>query len=415
LTWDRETSTNVRSLVKSWIGMELEGAIAAEAAGLVETARRLVSDFPPAQVPQGALLGAWFDAGLTWVHFPEGLGGRGCSRQCQPIVDDVMLEAGGTLTRQVGTIGYGIAAPTLVAFGSRELTDRLLRPLAAGEETWCQLFSEPGAGSDLANVSASATLADGKWTVNGQKVWSSRAHEARWGVLLARTDPSLPKHQGLTYFVIDMHQPGVEIRPLRQMTGRAEFNEVFLTEAMVPDAQRLGAVGEGWRVARTTLLNERMAIGSRKSSAGAPSAMADALRLWSDRPERRTPVLRDRLAALWIRAQAHRLTCERFSAAAALGQEAVIAKLVSAELRQAAYEFSMDLLGPEASTYGTYDMAGSNQDGTELQEKFLRSRANTIEGGSSEIIRNIIGERILGLPAEHQPDRGKPWREGHRG
>jgi alkylation response protein AidB-like acyl-CoA dehydrogenase len=256
--------------------------------------------------------------------------------------------------------------------------------------------------------------------LNGQKVWTSLAHRARWGLLLARTNPDLPKHKGLSYFVLDMHAHGVETRPLRQMTGQAEFNEVYLTDARIPDTHRLGAVGDGWRVAMTTLMNERSALGGSGNRRGS-GAIADAVSLWASRPDRRTPVLRDRLAQLWLRSEAQRLTAERSRAAATAGgpgPEGSIGKLVGAELNQQIYQFCMDFLGAEGLLYHGYAMDGPGAGGDwrgPVQQRFLRSRANTIEGGTSEVMRNILGGRILGLPGDLRADAGMPWKEVPRG
>lgn len=390
---------------------------------LVEAARAVVADHDPRSTPVPELLAAWYDAGLTWVHFPPGLGGRGASRGLQPSVDAVLREAGGPAdVRALNGIGFGMAAPTVVAHaGDDDLVASWLRPLATTEHIWCQLFSEPGAGSDLAGLSTAAVREGDEWVVTGQKVWTSVGHKARWGLLLARTDPDVPKHRGLTYFVLDMHAPGVEVRPLRQMTGQAEFNEVHLSGARIPDRHRLGAVGEGWRVAMTTLMNERSAIGKSESVRGR-GKIADAVALWAARPERQTPVLRDRLTRLWLRAEAQRLTAERSRAvatAAGPGPEASIGKLVGAELNQEIYEFCMELLGPEALLYDDYSVRDTLRPGADrlgpVQQRYLRSRANTIEGGTSEVLRNILGERVLGLPGDLRADAGMAWKEIPRG
>lgn len=260
--------------------------------------RTLLAEVDPAAVEPLEFLRARFDAGLAWVHFPVGLGGLGAPRASQGVVDAELAAAGAPDNdpRRIG-IGLGMAAPTILRYGTEEQKQRFLRPLWTGEEVWCQLFSEPGAGSDLAGLRTRAVRASGAegdpagtegrsgrdtpetarhgadgahdgdathdsdWLVDGQKVWTSGAHNARWAILIARTDPAVPKHQGITYFVCDMTDPGVEVRPLRQITGEAEFNEVFLTGVRIPDAHRLGAVGDGWRVAQATLMNERVAIG----------------------------------------------------------------------------------------------------------------------------------------------------------
>ena len=212
-----------------------------------------------------------------------------------------------------------MAAPTILRHGTDEQRRRWLRPLWTGEEVWCQLFSEPGAGSDLAALGTRAVRDGDDWVVTGQKVWTSMAHEARWAILIARTDPAVPKHQGITYFVCDMTAPGVEVRPLRQITGEAEFNEVFLTEVRIPDAYRLGDVGDGWRVAQTTLMNERVAIGGGAvpREAGMIGVVA---RTWRERPDLRTPGQHDALMRLWVAAEAGRLAAQRLREQLALGQ-----------------------------------------------------------------------------------------------
>lgn len=393
-----------------------------DAARIADAAHKVVQEHDPRSVPPAEFLGACFDVGLAWVHFPEGLGGLGVSRGLQSVADTIFQDAGAPAPASLNFIGYGLAAPTVQEHAQTdELKRRWLRPLVTAEEIWCQLFSEPGAGSDLAGLATSAVRDGDEWVINGQKVWNTLAHVARWGILIARTDPDVPKHKGLTYFVVDMHAPGVEVRPLRQMTGQAEFNEVYLTDVRIPDAHRLGAVGDGWRVAMTTLMNERSSIGASGSHRG-EGTIADAVALWAQRPERHTPVLRDRLAQLWLRAEAQRLTSERARVTATVrgpGPEGSLDKLVGAELNKQVYEFCMDLLGPEGLLYGDYTMRDTGPEeinsGGSLQQRFLRSRANTIEGGTSEVLRNIIGERVLGLPGDLRADSGRPWREVPRG
>jgi alkylation response protein AidB-like acyl-CoA dehydrogenase len=389
---------------------------------VAELAHQVVAEHDPQQVPVTEFLGAAYDAGLSWVHFPEGLGGLGVSRGLQAVADAILQGAGGPVPLGLNPMGYGMAAPTVREHAqSEDVKKALLRPLATTEDIWCQLFSEPGAGSDLAGLATAAVPDGDEWVLNGQKVWTSLAHKARWGLLLARTDPDAPKHRGLTYFVLDMHAPGVECRPLRQMTGQAEFNEVYITDARIPDAHRLGAVGDGWRVAMTTLMNERSALGASGSRRGA-GTIADAVGLWAQRPDLHTPILRDRLAQLWLRAEAQRLTSERSRASATAGgpgPEGSIGKMVGAELNQQIYQFCMDLLGPEGILYHSYQMWGANA-GTgdwrgPVQQRYLRSRANTIEGGTSEVMRNILGERVLGLPGDLRADAGMPWKEVPRG
>jgi alkylation response protein AidB-like acyl-CoA dehydrogenase len=363
-------------------------------------------------------MGAWYDAGLTWVHFPVGLGGLDAPRALQPLANRIMREAGGPEPRTVNTIGYGIVAGTIRRYADADLAARLLRPLATGEEKWCQLFSEPGAGSDLAGLATRAVREGEGWLVNGQKVWNSLAHISKWAILLARTDPDVPKHKGLTYFILDMTSPGVTVRPLRQLTGRASFNEVFLDDVFIPDSQRFGDVGAGWIVANSTLGDERTSLGDRVSARNS-GAIADALDVWVAHPERHTAVLRDRLTRLWVRAETQRLTGDRARAAASagvIGPESAIIKLVNSELTQAVYEFCMDVLGPEATLIDTYSTEAPDDESgpTAIQRKYLRSRATTIEGGTSEILRNVIGERVLKLPRELRADKGVAWKDIRR-
>jgi alkylation response protein AidB-like acyl-CoA dehydrogenase len=303
-------------------------------------------------------------------------------------------------------IGLGMGAPTILRHGTGEQCRRWLRPLWTGEELWCQLFSEPGAGSDLASVSTRAVrAADGDWIVDGQKVWTSLAHESRWAMLLARSDPSAPKHDGLTYFACDMTAPGVQVRPLRQITGEAEFNEVFLTGVRIPDAHRIGAVGRGWPVARTTLMNERVAlgVGPAPRESGPIGAVS---RLWRERPELRTAAGRDALLRLWVAAEAGRLTeqrlCEQL-AAGPPGPDGSAVKYAYARLNQEISGFELELLGDDALRYDDWTMhRPSMMDGRGRGPgyRYLRARANSIEGGTSEILCNVIAERVLGLPRE---------------
>ncbi|BCJ68178.1 acyl-CoA dehydrogenase family protein [Polymorphospora rubra] len=315
-----------------------------------------------------------------------------------------------------------MAAPTIVRHGSPALRERLLRPLWTGEEIWCQLFSEPGAGSDLASVATRAVRDPGGggrtagWIIDGQKVWTSLAHRARWGLLLARTDPDLPKHRGLTYFVCDMTAPGVEVRPLRQLTGEAEFNEVFLTDVRLPDDLRLGDVGQGWQVARTTLMNERVAIGGRPTprEGGMIGVLA---RAWRERPDRRTPGLHDELLRLWVRAEAVRLTgllVRQRAAAGDPGPEGSAVKLSYAALTQAASGLELELLGADGLRYDGWHMRRPDRVdmlGRTPGYRYLRARGNSIEGGTSEILRDIIAERVLGLPAVPRADRNTAWKD----
>jgi alkylation response protein AidB-like acyl-CoA dehydrogenase len=361
--------------------------------------------------------GAQFDRGLAWVHFPEGIGGHGLSPQLQRHIDSRLRHAGAPAPHSTLFFGLSLAGPTVATHGSDELRPRALRPMFTGEEIWCQLFSEPGAGSDLAGLATRAVRDGDEWVVNGQKVWNTLAHVADRGMLVARTDPELPKHKGLTYFMVDMHAPGVEVRPLRQITGEAEFNEVYLTDVRISDADRIGDVGEGWRVSMTTLMNERTTIGGATSSASRRATpVAEAVDLWNKRVDK-DPALRDRVARLYIDFEVLRLNNQRAAANRRVGNpgpEGSIAKLQLATVNKNAYELCIDLLGADGLvgydyTFRRPDEAGLDAPLGSARKMFLRSRANSIEGGTSEIMRNILGERILGLPGEPRVDRDIPW------
>ncbi len=377
-----------------------------------------LAEHDPATTERLEFLRARFDAGLAWVHFPVGLGGLGLARELQSVVEAEFAAANtpDNDPRRNG-IGLGMAAPTILAVGTEDQKRRFLRPLWTGEEIWCQLFSEPGAGSDLAALATRAVQDEkGDWIVTGQKVWTSSAHNARWAILLARTDPDVPKHRGLTYFVCDMTDPGVEVRPLRQITGEAEFNEVFLTEVRIPDAHRLGPVGDGWRVAQTTLINERVAIGG--NAAPRESGMLGKVaHTWRQRPELRTAELHERLLRLWVEQEAFRLAGIRLRqqlAAGEPGPEGSGMKLAFARLAQQLSGLELELLGEEGLRYDDWSLRRPELVdfvGREAGYRYLRAKGNSIEGGTSEVLRNIIAERVLGLPAEPRTDKDVAWKD----
>jgi alkylation response protein AidB-like acyl-CoA dehydrogenase len=383
----------------------------------------LLAAHDPATTPRLDFLRARFDAGLAWVHYPVGLGGLAAPRALQSVVE-AELAAAGAPDNDPGRIGIGLgmAAPTILAFGTPEQQRRWLRPLWTGEEVWCQLFSEPGAGSDLAGLATRAVLrTDGDtWVVDGQKVWTSNAHSARWGILLARHDPDAVKHAGLTYFVCDMTGPGVEVRPLRQITGEAEFNEVWLTAVRIPDANRLGPVGAGWKVATATLMNERIAIGGAASPRES-GLIGVAAALWRERPELRRPELHDRLLSLWVDAEVNRITGQRLRQQLAAGQpgpEGSANKLAFARLAQAISGLEVELRGEDGLAYDDWTLRRPDAVDFTGQTtrrgagyRYLRAKGNSIEGGTSEILRNIVAERVLGLPAEPRSDTTVPWKE----
>jgi alkylation response protein AidB-like acyl-CoA dehydrogenase len=379
----------------------------------------LLDEHDPAHTHPHEFLAAQFDAGLAWVHFPVGSGGLDLSRSFQAQVEDELTTAGappGGGGARNG-IGMGMAAPTIAAFGTDEQRPKFLRPLFTGEHVYCQLFSEPGAGSDLAGVATRAVRDDDDWIVNGQKVWTSSAQNAQRAILLARTDPTVPKHQGLTYFVLDMTDPGVDVRPLRQITGEAEFNEVFLTDVRVPDANRLGAEGAGWKVATTTLNNERVAIGSMAGGTRESGIIGKVAEAWRAQPALRNAAMHDELMRLWVDAEVARLTGLRLRQRLAVGQpgpEGAGMKVTFARLAQAISGFEIELHPEEGLQYDDWTMRqpeGVDFIGRDPGYRYLRAKGNSIEGGTSEILRNTIAERILGLPPEHRVDKDVAFKD----
>ena len=391
----------------------LPADVSPDEAQVRDLCRQLLDEMPPARTDRTAFLGRQFDLGLAWVHFPAGHGGLGLAPGLQKVVDETLSRAGAPRSGAMNPIGHGMGAPTVVTHGSEQQKRRYLRPLFTNEEIWCQLFSEPGAGSDVAGLSTRAIRDGDEWVVNGQKVWTTLAHVARWGMLVARTDPEAPKHKGLTYFVVDMHAPGVEVRPLFQITGEAEFNEVYFTDARIPDAERLGDVGEGWRVSLTTLMNERVAIGGQIPPRG--SGFVGELMKTYAATAPHDPATRDRVMRLWIRAEVLRLTNFRASQNRAVGTpgpEGSISKVAMAELHKELSSCAVDLLGADGLLFPAgYPMERPRTTAlwNNPQQAFLRSRANSIEGGTTEIMKNILGERVLGLPGDVRTDKDRPW------
>lgn len=384
--------------------------------------RQLLDEVDHTKVDQFTFRGEQFDRGLAFVQFPEGLGGLGLSsRKMQTVVDSELRSAGVPYhDLLINPIGIGMGGPVVLTYASEEQKKRLLRPMFTGEEIWCQMFSEPGAGSDVAGLASRAIRDGDEWVVNGQKVWTTLAHVSRWGMLVARTDPDQPKHKGLTYFLLDMESEGVEVRPLYQITGDAEFNEIFLTDVRIPQENVFGDVGGGWAAAVTTLMNERVALGGGVPKQGS-GAIGDLVEIWKERKdsmdEISSSVMRDRITELWIQAEALRLTNWRAregSKSGNPGPEGSVGKLMSAEMNQKIYELCMEIIGPEALTFEAgYERnraeGSSFARGSNLKYSFLRSRANTIEGGTSEVMRNILGERVLGLPGDVRVDKEVNW------
>jgi len=397
---------------------------------LRQRVRALVAAVNPDKVDMFTFRGAQFDHGLAWVYFPEGCGGLGLNPKMQAVVNDELRKLSKTVYDDlaINPIGIGMGAATVLTYGNEVMKKTLLRPCFTGEEIWCQMFSEPGAGSDVAGLATRAVRDGDSWVINGQKVWTTLAHLSRWGLLVTRTNPDAPKHDGMSYFLVDMKSPGVEVVPLYQITAEAEFNEVFLNDVRVPHEQMLGKEGQGWQVALTTLMNERTALGGGATQrAGGPISVL--MSLWKGRAQGldsapSQAVLRDRITKLYIDSELLRLTSLRARSAQRSGNpgpEGSVGKLGQAELYKRVWECSLDVIGAESLLYEPgYELrrpAGEERLDrvSTAKYQFLRSRANSIEGGTSEVMRNILGERVLGLPGEPRTDKGIPWKDIPRG
>jgi acyl-CoA dehydrogenase len=350
---------------------------------------------------QGVLAqGGW--AGITW---PRDCGGRGGRPIEAAVFNQEQARYG--VSNGVFAIAIGMVGPTILAHGTAEQQARYLPPMLRGDEVWCQLFSEPEAGSDLAAITTRAERDGDEWVVSGQKVWTSAAHRAEWGILLARTDADVPKHKGITYFLVEMASPGIDIRPLRQMTGDAHFSEVFLDDVRVPAGQVLGEVGEGWRVAQTTLTSERSAIAGGSGGADPPGLIA----LAQQRGLAGDPLVRQAVVEAHLRSELLRYLRLRSQTALSKGlrpgPEGSVMKLAYARFMQQMTTTAMHLQGP----LGMLDEPGLLPRGGVWTTKFLHSPSLRIAGGSDQIQGNIIGERVLGLPTEPRTDRDVPFRE----
>jgi alkylation response protein AidB-like acyl-CoA dehydrogenase len=337
-------------------------------------------------------------AGISW---PKEYGGRGATLVEQAIFSEEMVRANAPSPANI--LGLAMGGPVVITHGTDDQKQRFLEPILSAEEIWCQGFSEPEAGSDLASLKTRAVKRDGEWIVTGQKVWTTFAHVAKWCMLVARTDPDAPKHQGLTYFIMDMEQEGVEVKPLVQITGEAEFNEIFMEEARIPEENVIGGVGNGWTVAITTLMNERTGIAFasqallqiqlRKLIELAKSTRTNGDLAVDD------PMIRQRIAQLHIESEVLRLTAYRgltqIMKRGIPGPEGSLGKWHWAEVNQALTELAMEIEGPYSQLARGSEYA---IDDAHWQYLFLRARANSIEGGTTEILKNIIAERVLGLP-----------------
>jgi alkylation response protein AidB-like acyl-CoA dehydrogenase len=371
--------------------------LSAEEEAFRDELRGWLDEHNPGREPEGddpafEFRRAWqrtlFDAGWTGVSWPREYGGRGATLIEQAIFNEEMVRAQAPPLANV--LGIAMGGPTVIAHGTEEQRERFLQPILSAEEIWCQGFSEPESGSDLASLKTRAVRDGGEWVVTGQKVWTTFAHQAKWCMLVARTDSDAPKHKGLTYFLMDMEQDAVQVRPLRQITGEAEFNELFLEEARIPDENIVGGEGNGWNVAITTLMHERatLAFGLQvqvKISYRALVAWARENDALDD------PMVRDRLGQLWIESEVLRLNAYRGLTQTMKygvpGPEGSLGKWHWSEVNQSLTELALDIAGPRAVT--TLDP---------WTYRYLRARANSIEGGTTEILKNIVAERVLGLP-----------------
>ena len=358
-------------------------------------------------------------AGYAQPAWPVAHGGLGLDADEAAIVEEEKNRL--RVPRSFDVLGLGLAAPTIREYGTDEQKAYYLSRMAQGER-WCQLFSEPGNGSDVAGLATRAERDGDEWVVNGQKVWTSGAHMSQWGMLIARTHPDQPKHKGITYFLLDMSTPGVDVRPLRQITGDAEFNEVFLSDVRIPESARLGPEGGGWAVAQTTLMNERVALSGAFGGGGA----AAATRQRAARPQRTgadeviarakangswdDAATRDRLAKLWVEGKLSVFNMQRAAAVRRSGgqpgPEGSVGKLYSTTYNQKLQIASVDIMGMQTTAWAPDDSASGMR-----VRGFLRSRGNSIEGGTSEIQRNILGDRVLGLPREPDLSKDLPWKD----
>ena len=347
--------------------------------------------------------------GWACIAWPKAFGGRDAT----PIESVIWNQEVSRYVTPDGLfiIGQGMCAPTLMAYGNDAHKAAHLPKIASGEEVWCQLFSEPVAGSDLAGIKTRAVRDGDRWIINGQKVWTSGAHYSDFGLLITRTDPSQPKHKGLTMFFLDMKTPGVEVRPIKQINGNQDFNEVYFTDVVIPDSQRLGGEGDGWKVALVTLMNERLAVGGGLSNSVMDVFKAAQTQDYGDALAIEDHAVRDRLADWYCRESGLKFTSYRMITALSRGQdpgpEASISKVVVAANNNQSANFALDM----QDYGGILDDDALSGFGNQFQRQFLRSPANRIEGGSDEILRNIIAERVLGMPADMRPDKNVPFAE----
>ena len=349
------------------------------------------------------------EAGYAAITWPEEYGGLG-GTSIQSVIYS-QEEAKYNVPTGFFDIGLGMCIPTMMAWATKEQNERFVEPALYGKEIWCQLFSEPSAGSDVAGVRTKAEKDGDDWIINGQKVWTSGAHYCDFGIIVVRTDPNVPKHKGLSFFFLDMKSPGIEIKPIRQISGGSNFNEVFFTDVRVPDSQRLGEVGEGWKVALTTLMNERLAIGVPKS-ADYPSLTQLAKDvILNNKPAIKNDLVRSKIADWYVQSEGLKYTKMRsltsLSKGETPGPESSIGKVVSAPKMQDLASFAMDLQG-DAGILNDPDIALMH---SIFQNLWMSAAGYRIAGGTDEILRNIVAERVLGLPQDIRVDKTAPFNE----
>ncbi len=418
-TTDEVTSTDesLRTEVTTWLQANLpEAWVRAAEADDDEGLRESAKGFD-----QRAFLKAIGAAGWAYPTWEVEYGGKGLTPEQAAVVEEVKNDY--RAPRSFNVLGFGLAGPTIRQWGTEE-QKRYFLPRLAQDDIWCQLFSEPGNGSDIAGLATKAERDGDEWVVNGQKVWTSGAHQSKWGMLIARSHPDQPKHTGITYFLLDMKSPGVDVRPLRQITGDAEFNEVFLSDVRIPDSSRLGPEGSGWSVAQTTLMNERVALSSAFGGGGGPARRQQAA---GPRPRQRIAAdeviararangqwedatVRDRLVKLWVEGRISVCNMQRAMAVRRAGgqpgPEGSVGKLYSTTYNMKLQIASVDIMGMDTTAWAEDDAEAALRVRT-----FLRSRGNSIEGGTSEIQRNILGDRVLGLPREPDASKSLPWKD----
>ncbi len=404
---DTKEEATYRAKVRAWLDANATRKSEAKDAEQAKTLEELLKRSKAWQAKKA-------EAGYACITWPKEWGGGGGTT-----IENVIYgqeESNYAVTGSVFAIGLGMCIPTLMTWGPQDAKERYVKPAVRGDEIWCQLFSEPAGGSDVAGLRTKAEKDGDEWVINGQKVWTSGAHYCDFGIVLVRTDPSVPKHKGLTMFYIDMKSPGIEVRPIKQMSGDANFNEVFFTNVRVKDSQRLGNVGNGWKVALTTLMNERLAVGGSQGNADVAELIALARETEIDgKPAISNGAVRERIADWYVQAQGLKFTRLRTLTALSKGEtpgpESSISKIVAAKKMQDLGSFGMDL----------QDMGGiirdrkiSSEEGA-YTEQWLGAAGYRIAGGTDEILRNIVAERVLGMPSDIRADKDLPFNQAPKG